>query len=245
MLQYLFAGLLTLTLVTNNTVAIQAGTPTTKTNQTIEVPRAVMVLPVDYFYFTWGEWGLPNDYLQEKLITDLTAAFSEKYRFYSEADMNEQAINPDLVVRMDFSNISIGQPKTINEDYGRGTSLKTISSPSMPPNSLYTSNTLGYNFATTTVESKAALNCIIYDWQDDDTALTQEFSGTHKWEGTAIEFRTRNEAIRKNSNEVTQNNIDKSIIQTPLKDEIAKKLMDICYKKAFKKIKAELELNNK
>lgn len=238
MLQYLSASLFTLCFFTTNTTDKQASS-TNFSGQKIENPRTVMVMPVDYFYFTWDEWGLPNDYLQEKLIADLSAAFPEKFRFYTEASMNEQAINPDLVIRMDFSDISIGQPKTINEDYGRGTDLRKISSSAVPPNSLYTSNKASYNFSTTTVESKAILNCIIYDWPTDDTLFTQQFSGNHTWEGTTTEFRMRNELIREKTYR------DNSNIATPLKDELAKKLIDICYKKAFKKIKAELELNTK
>ncbi len=243
--RYLSFSLIALFLLTVSANHKQTDSLSLKSTSLTDEPRTVMILPVDYFYFTWDEWGLVNDYLQEKLITDLSSAFPEKFRFYTESSINEQAINPDLVVRLDFCDISIGKPKTITEDYGRGASVSSTNSSSVPPNSLYTSNTSSVGITTTIIESNATLNSIIYYWATDDTILTQGFSGTYKWEEQSASFRSRNEANREMglTNDIVRRNTNTII--TPLQSELAKKLMDICYKKAFKKIKAELELNNK
>lgn len=202
--------------------------------------KIVLIPSVNYYYFDWEDWGLSNDYLQEKLISDLSANFSEKFLFYTEEELTELGIYPDLTITLEFTNITIGEPKILHEKYGKVNDLKTISSSSVPPSSISTSGTPSIIYTTKTIDNKASLQCKIYQRETESEIFSSPFPSTYKWEeqvtnisATGAYLQDKFAKPMPNKNEL---NAFSSQIISPLNKELGKKLMDICYKKALKKI---------
>lgn len=240
-----YTSLLALCLLTSYNSTNKYSNSPVNTNHPTDEPKIVLVSSVDYYYFNWQDWGLHNDYLQEKLISDLTTQFPNKYMFYTEEKLNELGLNPELEIKLEFSDITIGDPEIVHERYGKVGDNRRISAAAVPPSSISTSNTPNIIYTTKTINTKATLQCKIYEWQTENEIFSSQLSSTYKWEEdvsyASAAGSNMNEKFAKplpNKNEL---NASASQIITPLNRELGKKLMELCYKKTYKKIKAELE----
>ncbi len=243
----LYTSLLAFCLLTSNSIIDKYASSAITTNHLVAEPKIVLVSSVDYYYFDWQDWGLSNDYLQEKLIRDLSVDFPEKYIFYTEEKLNELGINPELEIKFEFSDITIGDAEIAHQQYGKVGDIRKISAASVPPSSISTSNTPNIIYTTKTINTKATLQCKIYVWQTENEIFSSQFSSTYKWEEDITNISAAgsslNEKFAKPMPNKNEQNASASQIIAPLNKELGKKLMDLCYKKAYKKLKAELKLN--
>lgn len=215
--------------------------PSSQYIQQQDEPAIVMVLPINYVLFDLSDVGLSNEYLQEKIITELNSTGTNNYHFYTKKELEEMEVQPDLILAIDLNSISIGELKNTRESLTRSKSVKNGSeNPRQQSLNGYTLYSAKINLLKSSIESSASLEYRIYEPAAENTILSSTCSEKYKWEQQSASYTGDYRAFE--TGDWTIINTSSTIATPPSQEVLAKTLIDICSKKMLKKIKSELSL---
>lgn len=195
----------------------------------------VVIKPVGYSRYSWNYWGYQNDWLQQQIVNDLNAQSYRDVRFYTDWNAGTSQINPDRIVEINFTEIFVGSVFTDRRNYERSIQVETGKTKSIPPQPVYGTVTAKVYVTRKYMESRATLECRIYDWVSGNNLLYDRFPERNNWQTeTATYTGDRRALTDEDWRRINSNGDD----YPPSRNEIADKLMRNCYQALLSRIKS-------
>ena len=185
----------------------------------------VVVRSVNYYNYGWNYWGYANDWLQQEMVRDLNAGSYKDVRFYSDWDARAQNIRADKIVEISFPEIFIGNTLTNQRSYQRTKNIQTGSTKSDPPQPIYTTVNATVLVTKRYMQSRAALECRIYDWTTGNNILFDRFPKTYDWVNETARYTGNSRALEAEDWRLINN----SSHPVPGRNEVAQQLIRDCY----------------
>jgi hypothetical protein len=196
----------------------------------------VLVKPVNYYNNGWGYWGFNNDYLQYKMVRDLNNSSYRNVRFYTDADISSQRIQPDRMVELNFTDLYIGT--VLNDQYSinRSKQIQTGETKSNPPQPIFETVKATVYVTRRVLQSRASLECRIYDWANGRTILSDRFPDNYTWKQESARYNGDSRALEPSDWALI--NGGNSNYNPPSRYELAQRLVDNCYNQLLSRIRS-------
>jgi hypothetical protein len=196
----------------------------------------VLVKSVNYYNNGWGYWGFNNDYLQYKMVRDLNNSSYRNVHFYTDADISSLRIQPDRVVELNFTDLYIGT--VLNDSYSinRSKQIQTGETKSNPPQPVYTTVKATVHVNRRVLQSRAALECRIYDWATGRNILSDRFPDNYTWKQESARYTGDSRALEPSDLALINNS--GSNANPPSRHELAQRLVDNCYNQLLSRIRS-------
>ncbi len=194
----------------------------------------VVVKPVNYYSYGWNYWGFQNDYLQYKIVRDLNNSSYRDVRFYTEGDMYAAHLQADRIVELNFNDLYIGQVYNDNYTINRSKQIQTGQTKSLPPRPIYQTVYAKVYVTRRVLQSRASLECRIYDRVSNRIILSDRFPDNYAW---------RQESARYTGDQRALEPADWSLINNPSggrppdRNELAQRVVDNCYNLLLNRVK--------
>lgn len=196
----------------------------------------VMVRPVNYYNFGWNYWGFDRDYLQYKMVQDLNnSSYYQNVRFYTDRDANAQRVQPDKVVELNFNELYISPVSRDQYTIRRSKKIKTGETKSNPPQPIYETVNATVYVTRQVLQSRASLDCRIYDWVSGSNLLMAQFPDNYAWKEERARYTGDSRALEPSDWNLINNN---SGITIPGRNEIAERLINNCYNQLLSRIRS-------
>jgi hypothetical protein len=194
----------------------------------------VIVRAANYYNRNWNYWGFQNDWLQQQIINDLNNQSFSDVRFYSDRDADIKRIHADRIVDLTFTELFVGQVYTNRYNISRSKQVQTGTTKSIPPQPVYKTIYATVNVTTRYLQSRAALECRIYDQVSGSNLLFDRFPGNDEWKTeTATYSGDKNALTQDDWNKISNSNN----FTIPGRNEIAGRLIRNCYSLLLNRIK--------
>ncbi|MEI9807274.1 MAG: hypothetical protein WDO16_04980 [Bacteroidota bacterium] len=194
----------------------------------------VVVRPVNYYNYGWSYWGFNTDYMQYKLINDLNNSSYKNIRFYSEAEAASKRIPVDRIVDLNFNDLYIGQVYSDNYSTKRSKQIETGQTKTDPPKPIYTIVYATVYVNRRVLQSRASLDCRIYDRATERTILSDRFHDDYAWQEENGRFTGDNRALEASDWTIINNSGNRN---PPSHNEIAERLINNCYSQLLSRIR--------
>lgn len=195
----------------------------------------VLVRPVNYYSFGWNYWGYQNDYLQYKIVRDLNNSSYRDVRFYTDADINLQHLRADRVVELNFTDLFVGQVYNDNNTIKRSKQIQIGETKSIPSRPVYETVHATLYVTRKIMQSRASLECRIFDWATNNNILFDRFPDTYTWKQESARYTGDKRALEPSDLNLINN---PSNLRLPTRNEIAQRLIDNCYGLLLNRIKS-------
>lgn len=194
----------------------------------------VVVNPVNYDNYGWNYWGFNNDYLQYKIIRDLNNSSYRDVKFYSEEEARRLNIRPDRIVNLAFTDLYIGQ--LFNDRYliERTKQIEVGQTKTNPPQPIYENVKATVYVTRRVLQSRASLECRIYDWASNRNILFDRFPDNNTWKDESARYTGDKRALEQSDWNLINNS---SNINPPSRNELAQRLIDNCYNQLLSRIR--------
>ena len=199
----------------------------------------VLINPVqDNSYFNnngWGNYGYnySNQYFQQTLITDLqNLASSNLYaaRFYTDASIRQDNIQPDWVVDLRLRTLNI--PRPTNYNYRRNVSAEIQAGKDTSGKPVYQTVRAVINFTRLSFVARATMDVNINDIGNNKNISYRSFDADYNWQVEKATYSGDSRAISKNDWVIINNrNYD-----APRKEDVLQEL----YKKIYPQVKSNI-----
>jgi tetratricopeptide (TPR) repeat protein len=186
----------------------------------------VLVRPVNYYSYGWDYWGFSNDYLQYKIVSDLNNSSFSDTRFYTESDIRFQHFAADKVVDLRVNDLNIGRLYSDSYTINRQKQIVVGESKSLPAKPIYQTVTAVVSVRRSVMQSRASLECRIYDQATNRNAFFDRFPDNYTWTYESAKFKGDERALEP-SDRILINNPPNP--RPPSRQEIARRLIDNCY----------------
>ncbi|MFZ4058683.1 MAG: hypothetical protein ACOYKE_11125 [Ferruginibacter sp.] len=198
----------------------------------------VIVRAPNYYNYGWNHWGFQNDWLQQQIIGDLNARNYRNIRFYADWEASNKRIQADKLVDLNFSELYVGQVYTERKSYKRSSKIETGQTKSIPPQPIYTTVEATVNVTIKYMESRATLDCRIYDQVSGYNILNDRFPSRERWQ---IEKATytgdRRALLQEDWDKINNNGND----YPPSRQDVAQKLIKNCYNALLSRISSGVQ----
>ncbi|MFT3680918.1 MAG: hypothetical protein QM791_11635 [Ferruginibacter sp.] len=198
----------------------------------------VIIRAPNYYNRSWNYWGFQNDWLQQQIISDLNAQSYRDVRFYSDWDANAKRIRPDRIVEMRFTDLYIGQVFTNRNTIQRSKQIQTGSTKSIPSKPVYTTVRATVYVTTRYMQSRAALECRIYDYVSGSNILYDNFPGDDNWRVETATYTGDSRALTQQDLQMINNSGN---VPVPTRAQVADKLVRNCYSFLLNRIRSGVQ----
>lgn len=194
----------------------------------------VVVNQVNYDNYGWNYWGFTNDYLQYKIIRDLNNSSYRDVKFYSEDEARRANIRPDRIVNLTFTDLYIGQLFNDRYSIDRSKQIEVGQTKTNPPQPIYETVKATVYVTRRVLQSRASLECRIYDWASNRNILFDRFPDNNTWKDESARYTGDKRALEQSDWNLINNS---SNINPPSRNELAQRLIDNCYNQLLSRIK--------
>ncbi|MBN8673137.1 MAG: hypothetical protein J0L56_03320 [Chitinophagales bacterium] len=194
----------------------------------------VVVNPVNYDNYGWNYWGFNNDYLQYKIIRDLNNSSYRDVKFYSEDEARRLNIRPDRIVNLAFTDLYIGQLFNDRYSIDRSKQIEVGQTKTNPPQPIYETVKATVYVTRRVLQSRASLECRIYDWASNRNILFDRFPDNNTWKDESARYTGDKRALEQSDRNLINNS---SNINPPSRNELAQRLIDNCYNQLLSRIR--------
>ena len=196
----------------------------------------VVVRPVNYYNFGWNYWGFDRDYLQYKMVQDLNSSSSYQHlRFYTDRDADAQRIRADRIVELNFNDLYISPVYRDEYTIQRSKKIKTGQTKSNPPQPIYETVYATVYVTRQVLQSRASLECRIYDWATGRNYLSDRFPDNYTWREERARYTGDSRALEPSDWALINNN---SGFNSPERNQIAERLINNCYNQLLSRIRS-------
>jgi hypothetical protein len=202
----------------------------------------VLVRPVNYYNNGWSYWGFNNDYLQQKIVRDLNNSSYRDTRFYTEADLRSQNTQPDRVVELNFNDLYVGEAFTDSYTINRSKQIQTGETKSVPPQPVYETIKATVYVTRRILQSRASLECRIYDQASSRNILFDRFPDNYTWTNQTARYTGDVRALEASDLELI--NSGNNSQNPPSRKELAERLINNCYNQLLSRIKSGVNFDN-
>ena len=196
----------------------------------------VLVKPVNYYNNGWSYWGFNNDYLQQKIVRDLNNNSYRDTKFYTEVDLRSQNIQPDRIVELNFNDLYVGEAFTDNYTINRSKQIQTGETKSVPPQPVYATIKATVYVTRRILQSRASLECRIYDQASNRNILFDRFPDNYTWTNQKARYTGDVRALEASDLELINNGNNNQ--NPPTRKELAERLINNCYSQLLSRIKS-------
>lgn len=194
----------------------------------------VVINSVNYYNNGWGFWGFNNDYLQYRIVRDLNNSSYRNTRFYTIGEANLQRIQSDKVVELNFNDLYIGAVYKDNKVFKRSKQIVIGQTKSIPSQPVYQTVYATLYVTTSILQSRASLECRIYDRGTNANLLFDRFPDTYTWKQESARYTGDIRALDSNDLNII-NNPTTGVL--PSRQELAQRLVDNCYNQLLNRIR--------
>lgn len=199
----------------------------------------VVVNPVNYNNYGFGYWGFQNDYLQNQMVSDLNSSTFNNVKFYTDWNARAQHIQADRIVDLNYTTIRIGQIYSNTSTIKRSAQVQVGTDKANPPKPIYKTVYATVYVTTRVMESRATLQCRIYDWPGGNNILYDNFPGVYNWTNNTATYRGDQRALTP----ADWNMINSSNLPPPSRSEIADRLIRESYNLLLSRIRSGVSFN--
>ncbi|MES2848458.1 MAG: hypothetical protein V4685_05350 [Bacteroidota bacterium] len=201
----------------------------------------VIVRAANYYNYDWNYWGFQNDWLQQQIINDLNNQSYSDTRFYSDIDANNRRIRADRIVELNFTELYVGQAFNDRYTINRSTQVQTGSTKSNPPQPIYSTVYAKVYVTKRYMQSRATLECRIYDQATGQNLLYDRFPGYDNWKIETATYTGDKRALEPSDWTLINNS---SNITNPTRSQVADRLVRSCYNLLLSRIKSGVQFGN-
>ncbi len=201
----------------------------------------VLVRPVNYYNFGWSYWGFNNDYLQQKMVRDLNNSSYRDVKFFTEAELRSQNVQPDKIVDISFTDLYVGSIYNDNYTIDRTKQIKTGETKSTPPQPIYETIKAKVYVTNRILQSRASLECRIYDQTSNNNILFDRFPDNYTWSQKSARFTGDSRALEDSDRELINGSNNQ---EPPTRNELAQRLINNCYSLLLSRIKSGVNFDN-
>lgn len=194
----------------------------------------VVVNQVNYDNYGWNYWGFNNDYLQYKITRDLNNSSYRDVKFYSEDEARRLNIRPDRIVNLTFTDLYIGQLFNDRYSIDRSKQIEVGQTKTNPPQPIYETVKATVYVTRRVLQSRASLECRIYDWASNRNILFDRFPDNNTWKDESARYTGDKRALEQSDWNMINNS---SNINPPSRNELAQRLIDNCYNQLLSRIR--------
>jgi hypothetical protein len=194
----------------------------------------VVVNQVNYDNYGWNYWGFNNDYLQYKITRDLNNSSYRDVKFYSEDEARRLNIRPDRIVNLTFTDLYIGQLFNDRYSIDRSKQIEVGQTKTNPPQPIYETVKATVYLTRRVLQSRASLECRIYDWASNRNILFDRFPDNNTWKDESARYTGDKRALEQSDWNLINNS---SNINPPSRNELAQRLIDNCYNQLLSRIR--------
>lgn len=198
----------------------------------------VIVRAANYYNQNWGYWGFKNDWLQLQIINDLNNQSFRDVRFYSDLDANSRRIRADRLVDLNFTELYAGQVFVKRYSINRSKQIQTGSTKSIPAQPVYKTIYATLNVTSRYMQSRATLECRIYDKATGRNLLYDRFPGNDDWKAETATYTGNKDALTTEDWNIINNNNN---FNPPSRSEVADRLIRSCYSLLLNRIKTGVQ----
>lgn len=196
----------------------------------------VVVRPVNYYNFGWSYWGFDRDYLQYKMVQDLNNSSSYQHiRFYTDRDAEAQRIRADKIVELNFNDLYISPVYRDEYTISRSKRIQTGQTKSNPPQPIYETVYATVYVKRLVLQSRASLECRIYDWASGNNLLSDRFPDNYTWKEERARYTGDSRALEPSDWALINNN---SGFTEPGRNQVAERLINNCYNQLISRIRS-------
>lgn len=196
----------------------------------------VVVRPVNYYNFGWSYWGFDRDYLQYKMVQDLNSSSSYQHvRFYTDRDADAQRIRTDKIVELNFNDLYISPVYRDEYTISRSKKIQIGQTKSNPPQPIYETVYATVYVKRLVLQSRASLECRIYDWASGNNLLSDRFPDNYTWKEERARYTGDSRALEPSDWALINNN---SGFAEPGRNQIAERLINNCYNQLISRIRS-------
>lgn len=198
----------------------------------------VVVNPVDYYHNGFSYWGFQNDWLQQQMVRDLNNGSWNNTRFYTDWEARSRQIRADRVVDLNFTDIYISN--IFNDSYTieRTKRIKVGDSKSNPPRPIFETVRATVLVRRHYLQSRASLQCRIYDWATGRNILYDRFPDSYNWKVETATYRGDQRALEPSDWALINNKWDD---RPPTRNQVADHLIRNCYGQLLSRIRSGVE----
>ncbi|HEX5653288.1 MAG TPA: hypothetical protein VFX58_09450, partial [Chitinophagaceae bacterium] len=189
---------------------------------------------VNYDNYGWNYWGFSNDYLQDRIVRDLNSSSYRNTRFYTEDDIRRLNIRPDKVVTLQFTDLYIGTVYADNYTINRSQQIQVGETKSIPPQPVYETVRATVYVRRSILQSRASLECRIYDWVSGNNVLFDRFPDNYTWQHETARYTGDRRALQPSDWRLLNN----GNLYPPSRAELARRLIDNCYSQLLSRIRS-------
>jgi hypothetical protein len=201
----------------------------------------VIVRAANYYNRTWNYWGFQNDWLQQQIINDLNNQSFRNVRFYSDWDANAKRIHADRIVELNFTELFVGQVYNKQYSINRSKQIQTGATKSIPPQPIYKTVYATVNVTSRYMQSRATLECRIYDKATGNNLLFDRFPGNDDWRIETATYTGNKDALTQDDWNKINN---RSNVTIPTRSQVADRLIRDCYNPLLNRIKTGVQFGS-
>lgn len=201
----------------------------------------VWVKPAGYYRNNWNYWGYQNDWLQQQMVSDLNAQSYRDTRFYTDWDLNRQQVQPDRIVDLNFTEIYVGQVYSERYKIERSKQIQTGTTKSIPAQPVYKTVYATVFVTRKYMQSRASLECRIYDYATGRNLLFDRFPNTDDWRVETATYTGDRQALTPEDWDKINNRGNNN---PPTRNEIADRLIRNCYSSLLNRIKTGVKFGS-
>ena len=194
----------------------------------------VVVRAANYYNQSWDYWGFQSDWLQQQIIRDLNSQSFRDVRFYSDWDANRMQITTDRIVELNFTELYVGQVFNNSSSILRSIQIETGTTNTKPPKPIYQTVNATVFTHTSYMQSRATLECRIYDLATGHNLLYDRFPGNDEWRIEIASYSGDSRALLPEDWNRINNNSNQ---QPPSRAQVADKLIRNAYSLLISRIK--------
>lgn len=195
----------------------------------------VVVRPVNYYNNSWNYWGFNNDYLQYAMVRDLNNASYSNTRFYTDREAEANYIKADRIVELNFNDLYIGSVYTDRYTIQRSKKIEIGQTRSVPAKPVYKTVTATVHVSRSILQSRASLDCRIYDWVSGSNILADRFRDHYTWQHETAGYTGDKRALEASDWNLVNNSAS---VRPPSKAELAERLVNNCYSQLLSRIRS-------
>ena len=201
----------------------------------------VVVQNVRYYNQNYNYWGYQNDWLQQQIITDLNNQSFRDVRFYSEWDANSYRIRADRLVNLNFTELYVGQFFNKRFNINRSKDVQIGTTKDVPGKPIYQTIYATVNVNQRYMQSRATLECRIYDEVTGNNLLYDRFPSNDDWKVETATYTGDKDALTQEDWNKINN---RGSLQMPTRNEVADRLIRRSYNLLLSRIKAGVQFGS-
>ena len=150
-------------------------------------------------------------------------------------------MQPDRIVDIRFVDLYVGSVFNDNYSINRSKQIQTGETKSVPPQPVYETIKATVYVTRRILQSRASLECRIYDQVSNNNILFDRFPDNYTWTQQSARFTGDARALEASDKELLNNTGNQD---APTRNELAQRLINNCYSQLLARIKSGVNFDN-